>query len=369
MYFDSKKYNNLDLSDSEKQQNGISILSDTPPFSIPKNQQERGGTPDASLYLVLADALGAEIKAGHLPSAVALNESVLAQVFNVSRTPARQALAALADQGLISALPKRGFVTGETVTTPDHRLADFPDRVAVLVRALTSAAQPSPLYEDIEKQITRLSVHGEWRVSIRAAQDFYRVSRTALEDVLRELEINGLVVRRPGGQWIALKMDCTRLEAIFDVRSWLEPKLLEQATIHIPMGVLDQAIADHEKALSSLPDVVGGELDRLETVLHHDLLGYAGNSPGLSALRSVKAGLVLSKHILTPDAIPVGCEDPFIEEHLGVLGALKRRRSEEGKLRVLAHLLESREKCASRLERYKDIARDTDCEFAKRIDQ
>lgn len=369
MYFEAQKYINTFFLNSEYHQNWSSILSDQSSPKALLNSLEIASTPDEPLYFVLADALGAEISAGSLPASVALNESILAQAVNISRTPARQALTALAEKGLIVALPKRGFVTGHLVTEPAHRLNEFPTCLAALADALKSTAKPSALYEDIEKQITRISVHGEWRVSIRAAQEFYGASRNALEDALRELEINGLVARRSGGQWIALKMDCERLEAIFDVRSWLEPKLLEQATINIPMDVFDRAIALHEDALKRFPNFNKGELDRLESILHHDLLRYAGNGPGLSALRSVRAGLVLSKHILAPDAIPVGTEDPFIEEHLSVLGALKRRRSEECKLRLLAHLLKSREKCASRLEQYKDIARDTECEFAKRIGQ
>ncbi len=323
---------------------------------------------DPSLYLALADAIASEIRAQTIPDAVAINESMLAQVFNVSRTPARQALHTLVEYGLIAPLPTRGFVTGAEETSATSRLTDYPTCIASLKEALKTTDTPTPLLEDLERHISRLSVHGAWRISIRAAQDYYNVGRSALEDSLRELETNGLVARRPGGQWIALKMDCERLEMLFDVRSWLEPKLLEQATIHIPMDVLDRAIAMHEDALSRLPNVTSRELDDLEVVLHRDLMGYAKNAPGLTALRSVKAGLVLSKHVLATEEVPVGDEDPFIEEHLGVLGALKRRRSEECKLRLLAHLLKSREKCSSRLERYKAVTDGAECEFAKRID-
>lgn len=325
-------------------------------------------TSDVSLYLALADALASEIHARNIPDAVAINESMLAQVFNVSRTPARQALQKLVDDGLLSALPTRGFVTGTVASAATSRLSDHPSCIASLKEALRTTETPTPLLEDLERHIARLSVHGAWRISIRAAQDYYAVGRGALEDALRELETNGLVARRPGGQWIALKMDCERLEMLFDVRSWLEPKLLEQATVHIPMEVLDHAIADHEDALKRLPHVTSRELDALEMVLHRDLMKYARHAPGLMSLRSVKAGLVLSKHVLASEEIPIGTEDPFIEEHLGVLGALKRRRSEECKLRLLAHLLKSREKCASRLERYKASTDGTECDFAKRID-
>lgn len=120
-------------------------------------------------------------------------------------------------------------------------------------------------------------------------------------------------------------------------------------------------------ALSRLPDITGPDLDALEMILHRTLLGYAGNPPGLAALRTVNAGLILSKHVLATEEIPVGPEDPFIEEHLGVLGALRRRSSEESKLRLLAHLLKSREKCTVRLERFRKAVQGKDCSYAKRI--
>lgn len=334
-----------------------------------KNAPETSGATDPSLYLALASALEVEILNGNIPEFVAINESMIAQLFNVSRTPARQALKTLHDKRLVSPQTKRGYVTGQQTSTPNSRLTDHSACVTAVVGALESSAAQSPLFEDLERTLARISVHGAWRISIRAAQEFYGTSRNMLEEALRDLENIGLVTRRAGGQWIALKMDCQRLEMLFDVRSWLEPKLLEQATVQIPMDVLDKAIADHESALRRLPNLVGSEFDALEGILHNDLMEYAGNAPGLKALRSVKSGIVMSKHVLASDEVPVGTEDPFIEEHLAVLGALKRRRSEEGKVRLLAHLLKSREKCASRLERYKDIARNTRCDFAKLIDE
>lgn len=344
-------------------------MPSTPVSPSDHDTPEKPTAPDASLYVALADLLGAEIASGNIPDEVGINESMISQLFNVSRTPARQALLTLAERQLITALPKRGFVTGQEPTPPTSRLTDHPDSVENLIGSLKTATNPSPLYEELEKQLTRLSVHGAWRISIRAVQEYYDVSRSALDDALRDLEINGLVAKRPGGQWIAQRMDCTRLEALFDVRSWLEPKLMELATVQIPVDVLNRAIQRHETVLENLPNATSADLDALESILHHELMSYADNAPGLAALRSVKAGLVLSKHLLASDVIPVGTVDPFIDEHLSVLGALKRRRSEECRLRLLAHLLKSREKCASRLEMFKDAAKDVKCDFAKRIEE
>lgn len=145
-----------------------------------QDTSEKPTAPEISLYVALADTLGSEIANGNIPDEVAINESMVSQLFNVSRTPARQALLTLAERGLITALPKRGFVTGTDPVAPKSRLTDHPDSIEILIGTMKSAAKPSPLYEDLEKQLTRLSVHGAWRVSIRAAQEYYDVSRSAI---------------------------------------------------------------------------------------------------------------------------------------------------------------------------------------------
>lgn len=324
---------------------------------------------DASLSNSLTTMIAAQIDSGSIPEGIIINETMLAQMFNVSRTPARKALENLAALGLISAAPKRGFITGQFPTSVNGRLTDFIENIDELTQTVETGPSTTEFFEVLEGEITRLSVLGSWRLSIRAAQDYYNMGRGVLEDLLREMEANGLLSRRLGGQWIVPKMDVVRLEHLFDVRSWIEPKMLEQATIHIPMEVLNSVLDAHEAALDRLNDITGPELDTLEGMLHHQLMKYAGNTPGLAALRAVNAGLILSKHILATEEIPLEEEDPFIEEHIAVLGALKRRRSEECKLRLLAHLLKSREKCTDRLERFRKFSINTKCHFGKRIDE
>lgn len=326
------------------------------------------GTAHRSLQQTLIDAISQPLLRGEVADGVGVNETMLAQMFSVSHTPARLALGELAEMGLIHPTATRGYVTGPSAQGAKGRLTDFADRLVNPKTALKPNTKGLAEFNDIERQITRLSVHGTWRLSVRAMRERFRVSGGAIGDILAEMQAGGLIAHRPGGQWIVPRMDTQRLEMLFDVRSWLEPKLIEQATVNIPMPVIKSVLEAHESALARLPQVSATELDALEVMLHHELMVYAGNEPGLAALRTVKAGLVMSKHVLATNEIPIGNEDPFIEEHIAVIGALKRRRSEECKLRLQAHLLKSREKVADRLRRFREKAPMSGCDFATLID-
>lgn len=326
------------------------------------------GAAHRSLQQTLIDALASRMMAGDIPDGIGVSETMLAQMFSVSRTPARLALVELAEMGLICPTPTRGYVTGASPQAAKGRLTDLAETIVIPNAALAHKATGLAVFNDLERQVTRLSVHGTWRLSIRALRETFGISGEPLVDMLTEMQGGGLLIHRPGGQWIVPRMDTGRVGMLFDVRSWLEPKLLEQATVHIPMPVLNTVLAAHENALERLPGTSAQELDALEVMLHHDLMTYAGNEPGMAALRTVKAGLVMSKHVLATDEIPIGSDDPFIEEHMAVIGALKRRRSEECKLRLQAHLLKSREKVAVRLRRFREKSTVSRCDFATLID-
>lgn len=94
----------------------------------------------------------------------------------------------------------------------------------------------------------------------------------------------------------------------------------------------------HKEALSRFPDTIGPELNQLELEIHDRLLKYANNSVAMATLQSAKAGLISSKHIVTSKEVPLDSKDPFIEEHIDLLGAINRENPDESKLRLQATL-------------------------------
>ncbi|WGD31427.1 GntR family transcriptional regulator [Ancylobacter sp. WKF20] len=100
-------------------------LAVIPPVAGPLSEARKRVTRAEELRLQLAD----EITRGRLPPGTALDETVLAARFGVSRTPVREALRELAASGLVDARPHRGAV----VARPSlERLQDMFDVMAEL---------------------------------------------------------------------------------------------------------------------------------------------------------------------------------------------------------------------------------------------
>jgi len=179
------------------------------------------------------------------------------------------------------------------------------------------------------------------------------------------LEVSGLVQRHYQSKWTIVPLDDRRLNTIFDVRSWLEPNLLAQAIPYIPEEVLHEVIARHENALSRFPETTGTELNQLELDMHDGLLQYANNSVAMVALQSAKAGLISSKHIVASREVPLDDDDPFIEEHIDILEAVKRRNNDESRLRLQAHLIKARQKVIKRLRKFREVVQENPAAFMK----
>ena len=179
------------------------------------------------------------------------------------------------------------------------------------------------------------------------------------------MEVSGLVQRHYRSKWTIVPLDDKRLNAIFDVRSWLEPNLLAQALPNIPNAALHRVIDSHKDILSRFPDTTGAELNQLELDMHDVLLKYANNSVAMVALQSAKAGLISSKHIVASKEVPLVSMDPFIEEHIDILEAIDRRNKDESKLRLQAHLIKSRQKVIDRLGKFRKVVQENPADFMK----
>ncbi|MEJ2056420.1 MAG: GntR family transcriptional regulator [Desulfofustis sp.] len=193
----------------------------------------------------------------------------------------------------------------------------------------------------------------------------YDCIRSTIQEILHRLEVSGLVKRHHQSKWTNVPLDDKRLQAIFDVRSWLEPQLLAQAIPEIPEDVLHKVIENHQDGLARFPATTGAELNQLELDMHDRLLQYASNSVAMVALKSTKAGLISSKHIVASKEVPLDSTEPFIREHIDILEAVERRNIDECKLRMQAHLLKSRKKVRDRLRIFRTVVQDNPAEFLK----
>jgi len=323
----------------------------------------RSGSPRR--YEFIADRLGEMISSGVLPAGARFTESRLLAAANTGRTPVRAALQLLQQRGQIDALGRNGFVVLGEVGTRDSD----PDAIDWLdIEANLGGADATDAVADvIESQILLLAVKGCWRLNVSAMGIAFNLKRSFVETLLRHHEASGLLAAQDRIGWTVLELDEKRLDEIFFVRRCLEPNLLAEAVIHIPLELLQQTIADHETALKRYPDVTASELDQLETALHETLLAYAGNSVGCAALKRARGSLLFSKHILASQYVPLGIEEPFIVEHISILEAIRRRNSEECRLRLQAHLIKSKSKVAARLAVCREAMNWSPPEYARKL--
>lgn len=319
----------------------------------------KGNDPNVSapksvpLYLKVVDLIRRCIKQGTLTPGVLLNETNVSTTLGISRTPVRQALLQLEKEKLIVKRAARGYLVGNGNVRKPIKLAPNMLQPALGSDFLHPIKVWEDIYEKIENEIIRLSIISGWRINAQTLATSYDCSRRAIQEILSKLEANGLVVKSYQSRWTIIPLDDSRLNNIFDVRSWLEPNLLAQAGPKIPKNILAQIIENHRTSLLRFPHNTSAELNQLEMDLHDRLLQFADNMIAMVALNSTKAGLISSKHVVASKEIPLGSEEPFIEEHLSILEALWRKNIDESRLRMQAHLLKSREKVLTRLKQFR----------------
>ncbi len=310
-------------------------------------------TKSTPIYVKVVDHLRRCIKEGTLNDRVLLTESNVSNILGVSRTPARLALLHLAKEHLIEKRDPRGYLVGNQNKGVLRKLTPEMLQPPSGNDFLHPIKEWETIYEKIESEIIRLSILAGWRLNALAVAKTYNCSRNAVQEILSRLEVSGLVSRSYQSRWMIIPLDDNRLNNIFDVRSWLEPNLLAQAAPKIPQQVLHRVIERHNHALQRFPHVTSSELNRLELDMHERLMQFADNEIAMVALKSTKAGLISSKHVVASQEVPLGDDDPFIEEHLAILEAIDRNNIDEGRLRMQAHLLKSREKVIKRLKQFR----------------
>jgi DNA-binding GntR family transcriptional regulator len=319
------------------------------------------------LYLKAAAHIRQCILEGVLPGRAVITEAGISRIFQISRTPVRQALLSLQEEGIIRPRETRGYVVGKDENGEELKFTAEMLQLSSGHNVLMPTKERERIYDRIENEMIRLSSISGWRLNVLELAKYYATNRSTIHEILSRMEVSGLVERNYLKKWTIVRLNEKRLEAIFDVRSWLEPKLLAQAMPKIPKHTLEQVIERHKSAFSRYPDTKGAELNELELDMHERLLQYADNEVAMVALKTAKAGLISSKHIVASKEVPLEVNDPFIEEHLSILESLYRQNTDESGLRLQAHLLRSRHKVQDRLRQFRANTTIKPMKFAKRM--
>ena len=156
-----------------------------------------------------------------------LSDVTLAEQLGISRTPVRQALERLVQEGLVRADPRRGFWTSTYTTQDIHEIYDV--RGALEVLALRLAA-PHLSHENLKAHLEELH-------DVRAELD----TRPVLRFLQVDIRFHMLITRASGNARLMHNLSLLRSQiCMFQMQDTLYPKRMEIALI------------DHEQILQAL---------------------------------------------------------------------------------------------------------------------
>ena len=308
------------------------------------------GRSQAPIYSLITNVLRTAICDGYLKKGAVILEGPVAEILRSTRTPVRQALHKLEEEGLVSRFDGRGYVVGPPGVAPR--------RITVTASMLGVKGDTEPLrktlgwegiYDEVERDVVHLSVFGRYRVSELELARHFGVGRNVARDVLLRLEGLGLLEKDERLRWVIIPLDASRINHLYELRCLLEPAALIAAASQAPVGEIDAMMAELRKAMRAYPKITRSALDVLELNLHVKLLAHCPNKDLLQSLQRTRCTLILSKHVLGV-AVPMPKQDPFMKEHLSVLRAVAGRNFQKADDLLRKHLANSCAKVTKRVE-------------------
>lgn len=286
-------------------------------------------------YAAITETLRESVVRGAIPPGAILLESHLASLFESSRSPVKQALSTLEQEGLLGRFDGRGLVVGADST---------PSRIEITRDMLfpQGAASPLPdpaeaMYYAVERNIILHSLFGRFRVNELALARHYGIGRMAARDILLRAQAVGIVGKGEKSHWWIVPLDFQRMRNLYELREVLEPVALESAAAHVPPALMAEIAGRHREAMARFPEIDIASLDELEDDIHVKLLGFSTNLEIIESLRRGRALFVSTKHIQIA-LKRTNLIDPFLEEHLFVVEALQAGRLDEATRGLRDHL-------------------------------
>jgi DNA-binding GntR family transcriptional regulator len=297
--------------------------------------------PDQPAYAVIAQTLRTCIKRKKLLPGTVLLEGSLASIFGSgSRSPVKQAIQQLQQEGILSRFDGRGVIVG-SAAGPILRLK--------LTRALLGLDENAPdisriptwqkVYYPIERELIIRSAFGRFRV---------KIGRTVAHEALTQIQSTGIIMKGGKTQWFTVPLDEKRVDDLYALRELIEPVLVARAALTLPPDMLHAMKQRLLNAIKLYPKIDPSDLYALEDDIHITCLEYGHNVEMLEALKRTRCIVILIKHMFGKE-MPYSKIDPFFEEHLRIIDGLDKRDSERARRAMMRHLQAARKKVANRL--------------------
>jgi len=214
-----------------------------------------------SIANYIQNDLAIRLKSGReLPAQLTIDS--LAEMYKVSFTPVRTAIAGLIDEGILEKGPNRRLV-----------VSIAPDETTNVSDPILLPEPPRDPYEMIVSDLVQLSLQGG-AVYLReeVTSEKYDVSRSVIRNVFHRLAGEGILDHIPRRGWRLRTFRQDDLEAYVEVRESLELKALKLAFSKLNPKELQRML--DANSFPATPQ----ELPRIDESLHSYIIRLSGNT-------------------------------------------------------------------------------------------
>jgi len=215
------------------------------------------------------------ISTGELEPEAHLSTQKLADRFEVSRSPVREALQTLADGGFIELRENRGYFVGKK-------------RIKLPRKDVAIPSDGPKAYFDLVEDWLRDRISRD--VTEQFLRERYDLTKSQAVEVLNRGTREGWIERKPGYGWRLLPVAKTpeALEQAYRFRAVIEPAALLEPTFTLDRGVLAKLRQTQERLLAG--DIEQLPAERLMSAgveFHEELIKLSGNPFYVQALERV----------------------------------------------------------------------------------
>lgn len=230
----------------------------------------------STLVQKIVSEIRQKIQLGELVCGAHLSAQKVADEFQVSRSPAREALTVLAEQKILEQIANRGFFVLET----SMELATGSDEV-------TSLEEP-PEYYRLSEDWLNDTIPAE--VTEKYLRERYDLTKFQVIDILNRAAKVGWAEPKPGYGWRFLDVAKTpeTLEQIYRVRALIEPAALLESSFNCDLEVLRRLKKEQSDLLAGGIDTLPADMLLKSGIrFHEELIRLSGNPLYLMILRQL----------------------------------------------------------------------------------
>lgn len=291
---------------------------------MPQSSSEPADEPtDSAVVRGLAADLAALLRREDLLAGSHVSEQWVADALQVSRSPARAAMLGLAEAGILTKVPRRGFFVADAPVQGLHVVASVLDSDDAAFATITN----DRFNGSLGTEFTTADIGRRYRLATRQT-----------ERVLARMEAEDLIRKRRGRGW-----EFNELLSSVDAhdQTYRFRMIIEPAAIREPGYRVDpDEIPVHRRQQQLLVDtgamgIPGSEIYRINTGLHEFVVAGARNTYLLEAVRRVNRVRRLMEYRLQVDHARIVEQ---AQEHLALLDLLEAGDTEGAAAFMLEHL-------------------------------